>query len=49
MSEKRKSGTSLQREKNKKLLVAIDFSCHIMASMFKKIENNLMKSVVSTY
>lgn len=50
MSEKRKGGASRQREKNKKCLVAAaGSSSQNIVNMFKKVENNLVKSIVSTY
>jgi hypothetical protein len=49
MSWKRKNGTFRQRENNKKLLVVAGSVCQNIVSMFKKIKNNLMKSVVSTF
>lgn len=49
MSEKRKGGASREREKNKKMLVAAGSSCKNIIEMFKKVENNLVKNIVSTY
>lgn len=39
----------MSEKKNKKLLLAASSSCQGIVNMFKKDENNSVKSIVSTY